>query len=127
MKESALWKKVKKALEEAGGKDLWLQRIESWSTPSIPDVLGIYKGHVFWIELKVAPVKFRPGQKIWLKKWWKARGRCFVLWENDGWINLLAGNLEPVGAWKNYKSSTLGKELLTRLATYDFHQIPVQD
>jgi len=130
MKESALWKKVKKALEEAGGRDLWLQRIESWSTPSIPDVLGIYKGYTFWIELKVAPVKFRPGQKIWLHKWHSKGGNCFTLvaCKNKGFELYLTDYYDML--WQSQKLD--GQIILDIVIDpyphdYIIDEIPVQD
>ena len=46
-RESLLWQKVKKALSQS-----FLTRIESSTINGIPDVHGVHKHGVYWIELK---------------------------------------------------------------------------
>jgi hypothetical protein len=46
-RESLLWQKVKKGLV-----DCFLTRIESSTINGIPDIHGVHKSGVFWIELK---------------------------------------------------------------------------
>jgi hypothetical protein len=49
-RESLLWQKVKKGLV-----DCFLTRIESSTINGIPDIHGVHKSGVFWIELKETP------------------------------------------------------------------------
>ena len=51
--ESALWNKVKKNLT-----DMFLTRIESSTINGIPDIHGVAKHGVFWIELKSDHAKY---------------------------------------------------------------------
>lgn len=81
MKESSFWRKLRPLMLEAA-PGIVVERVESWSTPSFPDVSGTYAGKDFWIELKIERkrrVKMRPGQVRWLTRRWKAGSRCFVL------------------------------------------------
>ena len=49
---------------------LWT-RIESWASPGVPDLFGVYKGHSFWLELKISKLKkvkhidLSPQQILW--------------------------------------------------------------
>tara|TARA_A100001515_G_scaffold32563_1_gene25437 strand:+ start:359 stop:787 length:429 start_codon:yes stop_codon:yes gene_type:complete len=66
--ESKFWKQLK-----AGTADLdvlWT-RIESWASPGVPDLFGVYRGHSFWLELKICKLKtvkhidLSPQQVLW--------------------------------------------------------------
>ena len=81
MKESTFWRKLRPLMLEAA-PGIVVDRVESWSTPSFPDVSGTWRHRDFWIELKIVRnnrVKMRPGQVQWLKRRWRAGSRCFVL------------------------------------------------
>jgi hypothetical protein len=52
-RESLLWQKVKKGLV-----DCFLTRIESSTINGIPDIHGVHKSGVFWIELKSDEAKY---------------------------------------------------------------------
>jgi hypothetical protein len=52
-RESLLWQKVKKGLVNC-----FLTRIESSTINGIPDIHGVHKSGVFWIELKSDEAKY---------------------------------------------------------------------
>jgi hypothetical protein len=57
-KESLLWQKVKKGLT-----DCFLTRIESSTINGIPDIHGVNKVGVFWVELKSDDSRVRPSRR----------------------------------------------------------------
>ena len=68
--ESALWNKVKKNLT-----DMFLTRIESSTINGIPDVHGVAKQGIFWIELKSDNAKYpklNKWQRVWISRYIKA-------------------------------------------------------
>jgi hypothetical protein len=78
--ESLLWQKVKKGLV-----DCFLTRIESSTINGIPDIHGVHKSGVFWIELKSDKSKFpklNKWQIVWINRYIKAGGIVFILHEN---------------------------------------------
>jgi len=78
--ESLLWQKVKKGLV-----DCFLTRIESSTINGIPDIHGVHKSGVFWIELKSDNSKFpklNKWQIVWINRYIKAGGIVFILHEN---------------------------------------------
>ena len=80
--ESALWNKVKKNLT-----DMFLTRIESSTINGIPDVHGVAKQGIFWIELKSDNAKYpklNKWQIVWINRYIKAGGVVFILHENLG-------------------------------------------
>jgi hypothetical protein len=81
-KESLLWQKVKKGLT-----DCFLTRIESSTINGIPDIHGVNKVGVFWVELKSDDSnypKLNKWQVVWINRYVKAGGVVFILHEN--WI-----------------------------------------
>ena len=66
--ESQLWYKLCDGTKDLG---VFWTRLESWESPGIPDLHGIFKGHPFWLELKVHRLKslksvgLRPHQISW--------------------------------------------------------------
>jgi Holliday junction resolvase len=75
--ESKLWKLLR---ENVTGVH-WT-RIESWSSPGVPDVNGCASFGEFWIELKVAKnnkIALSPHQISWLISRCRIGGRAFVL------------------------------------------------
>ena len=66
--ESRLWTQLRDGTKELG---VFWTRLESWSTPGVPDLHGIKNGHAFWLELKVHRLKtlkniqLRPHQIAW--------------------------------------------------------------
>jgi len=78
-RESLLWQKVKKALSES-----FLTRIESSTINGIPDVHGVHKHGVYWIELKsddLSYPKLNKWQIVWINRYIKAGGTVFILKE----------------------------------------------
>jgi hypothetical protein len=79
-KESLLWQKVKKGLT-----DCFLTRIESSTINGIPDIHGVNKVGVFWVELKSDDSnypKLNKWQVVWINRYVKAGGVVFILHEN---------------------------------------------
>ena len=80
--ESRLWQKLKEGLNQ-----MFLTRIESSSINGIPDVHGVHKQGVFWIELKSDKSnypKLNRWQIVWINRYIKAGGIVFILHENLG-------------------------------------------
>ena len=78
-RESLLWQKVKKALSES-----FLTRIESSTINGIPDIHGVHKQGVFWMELKSDEAnypKLNKWQIVWINRYIKAGGIVFILEE----------------------------------------------
>jgi len=76
-KESRLWQKVKKGLNNC-----FLTRIESSTINGIPDIHGVNNSKVFWIELKSDEAnypKLNKWQIVWINKYIKAGGTVFIL------------------------------------------------
>ncbi len=80
--ESQLWGKLK-----AGTKDLGVfwTRIESWSSPGVPDLHGIVNSQPFWLELKIHKLKslksiqLRPHQISWQTRYAAQNGNVWNL------------------------------------------------
>jgi|TARA_R100000329_G_scaffold60490_3_gene54131 Holliday junction resolvase len=75
-RESRLWQKVKKGLNKC-----FLTRIESSTINGIPDIHGVNKSKVFWIELKSDEAnypKLNKWQIVWINKYIKAGGTVFI-------------------------------------------------
>ena len=66
--ESKFWKQLKDGTADL---DVLWTRIESWASPGVPDLFGVYKGHSFWLELKISKLKkvkhidLSPQQILW--------------------------------------------------------------
>ena len=78
-RESLLWQKVKKGLSEC-----FLTRIESSTINGIPDIHGVHKQGVFWMELKSDEAdypKLNKWQIVWINRYIKAGGVVFILEE----------------------------------------------
>ena len=66
--ESKFWKQIKDGTADL---DVLWTRIESWASPGVPDLFGVYKGHSFWLELKISKLKkvkhidLSPQQILW--------------------------------------------------------------
>jgi hypothetical protein len=78
-RESLLWQKVKKGLVNC-----FLTRIESSTINGIPDIHGVHKSGVFWIELKSDEAKYpklNKWQVVWINRYIKAGGVVFILKE----------------------------------------------
>jgi len=66
--ESRLWAQLRDGTKELG---VFWTRLESWSSPGVPDLHGITDGCAFWLELKVHRLKslkniqLRPHQIAW--------------------------------------------------------------
>ena len=98
--ESKLWQKVKKGLV-----DCFLTRIESSTINGIPDIHGVHKSGVFWIELKSDEVnypKLNKWQIVWINKYIKAGGVVFILGETPSLRTLKL--YRPVSAFTDPRS-----------------------
>lgn len=66
--ESRLWAQLRDGTEHLG---VFWTRLESWSSPGVPDLHGIKNACPFWLELKVHKLKtlkniqLRPHQIAW--------------------------------------------------------------
>lgn len=66
--ESRLWSQLRDGTKDLG---VFWTRLESWSSPGVPDLHGIKDGCAFWLELKVHKLKslkniqLRPHQIAW--------------------------------------------------------------
>lgn len=66
--ESKLWAQMRQGTKPL---DVLWTRIESWSSPGVPDLFGVYKGECFWVELKLHKLKsvkridLSPQQILW--------------------------------------------------------------
>ena len=66
--ESKFWKQLRDGTKDL---DVLWTRIESWASPGVPDLFGVYKGHSFWLELKISRLKtvkhigLSPQQILW--------------------------------------------------------------
>ena len=77
--EKLLWQRTKKGLTEC-----FLTRIETSTLNGVPDVHGVHKSGVFWIELKSDQLSFpklNKWQVVWINKYIKAGGNIFILKE----------------------------------------------
>ena len=77
--ESLLWQRTKKGLTEC-----YLTRIETSTINGVPDVHGVHKKGIFWIELKsdqLSYPKLNKWQIVWINKYIKAGGTVFILKE----------------------------------------------
>lgn len=90
MSETQLYHKIEKEMMLACNKygisagQVDYSRIESPSTPGIPDINYCIKGREFWIECKVkhkdqSRNQLKPNQKAWHKRRTLAGGNVFVL------------------------------------------------
>jgi hypothetical protein len=64
--------------------DCFLTRIESSTINGIPDIHGVHKSGVFWIELKSDEAKYpklNKWQVVWINRYIKAGGVVFILKE----------------------------------------------
>ena len=67
--EKLLWQRVKKGLT-----DCYLTRIETTTINGVPDVHGVHKSGIFWIELKSDSAnypKLNKWQIVWINKYIK--------------------------------------------------------
>tara|TARA_R100001224_G_C3989743_1_gene138813 strand:- start:43 stop:447 length:405 start_codon:yes stop_codon:yes gene_type:complete len=77
--EKLLWQRTKKGLTEC-----FLTRIETSTLNGVPDVHGVHKKGIFWIELKSDQLSFpklNKWQIVWINKYIKAGGHVFILKE----------------------------------------------
>jgi len=78
-RESRLWQKVKKGLNQC-----FLTRIESSTINGIPDIHCVSDSKIFWVELKSDEAnypKLNKWQIVWINKYIKAGGTIFILEE----------------------------------------------
>ena len=80
--ESKLWRALRN-----GVTDVHWTRIESWSSPGVPDVNCCASFGEFWIELKVTKnnrVALSPHQISWHLKRHRFNGRSYILTKERG-------------------------------------------
>lgn len=113
MKESLMWKKLKKHLEKSS---ILLQRIESGRTGlGIPDIYYTKSGSSGWIELKELPyefktsipyyinIPFRKGQLAWISKFSSYINNIYILMttKDNIWILIQSGCVKPKMKYSN--------------------------
>ena len=77
--ESLLWQRTKKGLT-----DCYLTRIETSTINGVPDIHGVHKQGVFWIELKSDQLIYpalNKWQIVWINKYIKAGCSVIILKE----------------------------------------------
>ena len=70
-------------------------RIESTTSPGVPDVFVAWQGDSYWLELKVAraySVRFEPSQLAWHRRYRRTGCRAFVLVNRDNLVLLYKGS-----------------------------------
>tara|TARA_R100000808_G_scaffold15950_1_gene36337 strand:- start:2026 stop:2421 length:396 start_codon:yes stop_codon:yes gene_type:complete len=80
--ESKLWKSLRDGIT-----DIHWVRIESWSSPGVPDVNGCAEFGEFWIELKIIKnkrINLSPHQIAWHLIRSRHCGRSFILAREAG-------------------------------------------
>ena len=103
--ERSLWQWLSKSRAEYPD-DLFLQRIENSAGVGNPDVMGLYKGKYFFVELKdcklpkkeTTPlaIKVRPSQVDWHNDWQRAGGLSYFL--------IQAGNEKYLVEWFRWQN-----------------------
>ena len=77
--EKLLWQRTKKGLTEC-----FLTRIETNTLNGVPDVHGVHKKGMFWIELKSDKLSFpnlNKWQIVWINRYIKHGGTVLILKE----------------------------------------------
>ena len=80
--ESKLWAQLREGTKNLG---VFWTRLESWSSPGVPDLHGIKDGQAFWLELKVHRLKslkniaLRPHQIAWQIRYSQQNGNVWNL------------------------------------------------
>jgi hypothetical protein len=77
--EKLLWQRAKKGLT-----DCFLTRIETSTINGVPDIHGVHKNGIFWIELKSDQFSYprlNKWQIVWINKYIKAGGNVFIFKE----------------------------------------------
>jgi hypothetical protein len=85
--ESKLWKQLRDHLT-----DIHWVRIESWSSPGVPDLNGCAEFGEFWIELKIIKnkrVSLSPLQIAWHTTRARHGGRSYILARETGKTSLI--------------------------------------
>jgi hypothetical protein len=106
--ESRLWAQLRDGTKEM---DVLWTRLESWSSPGVPDLHGIKDGCAFWVELKVHRLKtlkniqLRPHQISWQIRYSGHSGNVWNLvgHPSDHTVNIFWGgrSLELAGQTEN--------------------------
>ena len=114
--ESTLWKNLREGTKDLG---VFWTRLESWSSPGVPDLHGILDGHAFWLELKVHrlnslnKIALRPHQIAWQIRYSRYSGNVWNLvgHPSSRTINIFRGAramercLTVWSSWKGKKGS----------------------
>ena len=95
--ESKLWQKLREGTKDLG---VFWTRLESWSSPGVPDVHGVKDGLSFWLELKVhrlkslKNIKLSPHQIAWQIRYIGYSGIVMNLVEHpsSATINIFCGS-----------------------------------
>ena len=76
-------------LRDGAPPDAVLERVENAVKAGTPDVFGCWRGGQFACELKVWPRELEAEQASFLRRWHRAGGWAFVLWQFLGTHYLL--------------------------------------
>ena len=80
LSEKKIWQYLN--LFQKQHKEAYFCKIESPTMNGIPDVHCVFKGYIFWLELKANPGKNAGVSKyqiVWHLKYKRAGGNCFIL------------------------------------------------
>ena len=118
--ESRLWKVLRDGIT-----DVHWTRIESWSSPGVPDVNGCAEFGEFWIELKIIKnnrVLLSPHQIAWLLTRSRHGGRSFILAREAGRSPLILFSGEQAKDLADKKISEI-KPIVKIPHPYDFDKL----
>ena len=104
--ESRLWKTLRSGLP-----DVHWTRIESWSSPGVPDVNACTDFGEFWIELKVIKnnrVKLSPHQIAWHVTRARYGGRSYILAREAG--------RDPLHLFSGGEAKSLADQKITEIS-----------
>ena len=113
--ESTLWKNLREGTKELG---VFWTRLESWSSPGVPDLHGILDGHAFWLELKVHrlnslnKIALRPHQIAWQIRYSGYSGNVWNLVDHpfSSTINIFHGSRAMEMTEKRMKDDPLSPD-----------------
>ena len=113
--ESTLWKNLREGTKELG---VFWTRLESWSSPGVPDLHGILDGYAFWLELKVHrlnslnKIALRPHQIAWQIRYSGQSGNVWNLvgHPSSRTINIFHGSRAMEIAGKTEKNGALSPD-----------------
>ena len=121
--EKLLWHRTKKGLTEC-----YLTRIETSTINGVPDVHGVHKSGIFWIELKSDELSFpklNKWQIVWINKYVKHGGTVIIFKETPSKATIKLyrpvsrftdpRSLKPVASFSSRSRRNLQRELEKQL------------